>query len=81
LCLAETDYEGRGTFAPLAVCKPLTDILKRDKPVKIDAFQQHLKNFITPERGDVFNAPRTREVLQIQVQRADDAAVCYYAGH
>jgi Cdc6-like AAA superfamily ATPase len=51
--LAETDYEGRGTFAPLTVCKPLTDILKRDKPVKIDAFQQHLKKFITPERGDI----------------------------
>jgi hypothetical protein len=51
--LAETDFEGRGTFAPLAVCKPLTDILKRDKAVKIDAFQQHLKKFITDERGNI----------------------------
>jgi energy-coupling factor transporter ATP-binding protein EcfA2 len=51
--LAETDFEGRGTFAPLAVCKPLTNILKRDKPVKIDAFQQHLKKFITEERGNI----------------------------
>jgi Cdc6-like AAA superfamily ATPase len=51
--LAETDNEGRGTFAPLAVCKPLTDILNRDRPVKIDAFQQHLKNFIKEERGCV----------------------------
>ncbi len=51
--LAETDFEGRGTFAPLAVCKPLTSILKRDKPVKIDAFQQHLKQFITEERANI----------------------------
>jgi Cdc6-like AAA superfamily ATPase len=51
--LAETDSEGRGTFAPLAVCKPLTAILKRDTSVKIDAFQQHLKKFITPERGSI----------------------------
>jgi SpoVK/Ycf46/Vps4 family AAA+-type ATPase len=53
--LAETDFEGRGTFAPLAVCKPLTAILNRDKPVKIDAFQQHLKKFITPERSNVLS--------------------------
>jgi Cdc6-like AAA superfamily ATPase len=51
--LAETDFEGRGTFAPLAVCKPLTGILKREKPVKIDAFQQHLKKFITDERANI----------------------------
>jgi energy-coupling factor transporter ATP-binding protein EcfA2 len=51
--LAETDPEGRGTFAPLAVCKPLTAILNREKPVKIDAFQQHLKKFITEERANV----------------------------
>ncbi|MDQ6867879.1 MAG: ATP-binding protein [Pseudomonadota bacterium] len=51
--LAETDFEGRGTFAPLAVCKPLTSILTRDKPVKIDAFQQHLKKFITEERANI----------------------------
>ncbi len=51
--LADTDFEGRGTFAPLAVCKPLTEILKRDRPVKIDAFQQHLKKFITDERARV----------------------------
>lgn len=53
--LAETDFDGRGTFAPLAVCKPLSEILKRDKPVKIDAFQQHLKKFITPERANVLS--------------------------
>lgn len=53
--LAETDSEGRGTFAPLAVCKPLTDILHRDKPVKIDAFQQHLKKFITAERANILS--------------------------
>lgn len=51
--LADTDSEGRGTFAPLAVCKPLTNILQRDKPVRIDAFQQHLKKFITEERGNI----------------------------
>jgi SpoVK/Ycf46/Vps4 family AAA+-type ATPase len=51
--LADTDFEGRGTFAPLAVCKPLTAILKREKPVKIDAFQQHLKKFITDERATI----------------------------
>jgi Cdc6-like AAA superfamily ATPase len=49
--LADTDSEGRGTFAPLAVCKPLSNIL--DRPVKIDAFQQHLKKFITEERGNI----------------------------
>ncbi|MGJ5050066.1 AAA family ATPase [Bradyrhizobium oligotrophicum] len=49
--LADTDPEGRGTFAPLAVCKPLSGIL--DRPVKIDAFQQHLKKFITEERGNI----------------------------
>jgi hypothetical protein len=49
--LADTDPEGRGTFAPLAVCKPLSNIL--DRPVKIDAFQQHLKKFITEERADI----------------------------
>jgi hypothetical protein len=32
--LGETDQEGRGTFAPLAVCKPQSRIL--DRPVKID---------------------------------------------
>jgi GTPase SAR1 family protein len=51
--LADTDAEGRGTFAPLAVCRPLTAILRRDMMVRIDAFQQHLKKFITPERGNV----------------------------
>jgi hypothetical protein len=51
--LADTDLEGRGTFAPLAVCRPLTAILRRDRLVKIDAFQQHLKKFITAERGSV----------------------------
>jgi hypothetical protein len=40
-----------GTFAPLAVCKPLSAILHRT--VKIDAFQQHLKKFITEERGNI----------------------------
>ena len=49
--LADADPEGRGTFAPLAVCKPLSNIL--DRPVKIDAFQQHLKKFITEERADI----------------------------
>jgi len=49
--LAETDQEGRGTFAPLAVCKPLSKIL--NKTVKIDAFQQHLKKFITEERANI----------------------------
>lgn len=49
--LAETDTEGRGTFAPLAVCKPLSAILGR--AVKIDAFQQHLKKFITDERANI----------------------------
>jgi hypothetical protein len=35
------------------VCRPLTAILKRDKVVEIAAFQQHLKKFITEERGQV----------------------------
>lgn len=47
--LATTD--DRGQFAPLAVCEPLADILQ--KPVKIDVFQQHLKKFITEERGRI----------------------------
>jgi hypothetical protein len=33
------------------VCEPLSDILK--KQVKIDAFQQHLKKFITEERSKI----------------------------
>jgi Cdc6-like AAA superfamily ATPase len=49
--LAETD--DRGNFTPLSVCKPLTKILGRAKEVEISAFQQHLKNFITEERGNI----------------------------
>ena len=49
--LAETNE--RGLFTPQAVCQPLTGILKRDKLVEIAAFQQHLKKFITAERGEV----------------------------
>jgi hypothetical protein len=36
---------------PVAVCKPLSEILHR--PVKIDAFQQHLKKFITEQRANI----------------------------
>ncbi len=49
--LAETNE--RGLFTPQAVCQPLTAILKRDRIVEIAAFQQHLKKFITSERGEV----------------------------
>ena len=49
--LAETD--DRGNFTPLAVCRPLTKVLGREKEVEISAFQQHLKNFITNERGNI----------------------------
>jgi hypothetical protein len=53
LACALADTDDRGNFTPLAVCKPLTKILKREKEVEISAFQQHLKNFITAERGNV----------------------------
>jgi energy-coupling factor transporter ATP-binding protein EcfA2 len=49
--LAETN--DRGTFAPAAVCVPLTGILKREKQIEISAFQQHLQKFITPERNHI----------------------------
>jgi hypothetical protein len=49
--LAETN--DRGTFAPAAVCGPLTAVMKREKPLEISAFQQHLQKFITPERGEI----------------------------
>lgn len=49
--LAETDE--RGTFTQLSVCEPLAGILKRDGEVEIAAFQQHLKKFITDERGKI----------------------------
>ena len=47
--LAETN--DRGMFAPQAVCAPLSAILKRE--VEISTFQQHLKKFIAPERGEI----------------------------
>jgi hypothetical protein len=53
LACALADTDDRGSFTPLAVCKPLAGILRRDKEVEIAAFQQHLKNFITGERGNI----------------------------
>ncbi|KAA3441675.1 hypothetical protein C7I87_34310 [Mesorhizobium sp. SARCC-RB16n] len=47
--LAKTDE--RGQFTPQSICGPLSEILK--KPVRIDTFQQHLKKFITEERGKI----------------------------
>ena len=47
--LAETN--DRGMFAPQAVCAPLSTVLKRG--VEISTFQQHLKKFIAPERGEI----------------------------
>jgi len=47
--LALTDE--RGSFWTLALCDPMPEIL--NKPVPIAAFQQHLKSFITPERGEI----------------------------
>lgn len=47
--LAKTDE--RGQFSPASVIDPLSSILKR--PVRIDAFQQHLLKFIERERGAV----------------------------
>jgi len=49
--LAETD--DRGNFTPLAVCKPLAKILNREHDIEIAAFQQHLKNFISDDRGNI----------------------------
>ena len=53
LACALADTDDRGNFAPLSVCKPLTKVLGREKEVEIAAFQQHLKNFITDERGKI----------------------------
>ncbi len=53
LACALADTDDRGTFAPLSVCKPLTKILGRESEVEIAAFQQHLKKFISEERGEV----------------------------
>jgi Cdc6-like AAA superfamily ATPase len=47
--LAKTDE--RGQFSPNSVVEPLSSILQR--PVKIDAFQQHLEKFIKEDRGAV----------------------------
>lgn len=47
--LAETNE--RGMFTPQAVCTPLGAILRRK--VEISTFQQHLKKFIAPERGEI----------------------------
>ena len=47
--LAETN--DRGMFTPQAVCSPLSAILSRK--VEISTFQQHLKKFITEERGEI----------------------------
>ena len=47
--LAKTDE--RGQFSPNSVVEPLSSILKR--PVRIDAFQQHLQKFIEGDRGSV----------------------------
>jgi Cdc6-like AAA superfamily ATPase len=47
--LAKTDE--RGQFSPNSVVEPLSSILQR--PVKIDAFQQHLEKFIKEARGSV----------------------------
>ena len=76
--LADTDSEGRGTFAPLAVCKPLSNIL--DRPVKIDAFQQHLKKFITEERGNILVRRGHERAFQFRF-RTNDAALCDHAGY
>ena len=53
LACAMAETNDRGTFAPATVCGPLTAILRREKPVEIAAFQQHLQKFIMPERGQV----------------------------
>jgi energy-coupling factor transporter ATP-binding protein EcfA2 len=53
LACAVADADDRGNFTPLAVCKPLTRILGREKEVEIAAFQQHLKKFITDERKNI----------------------------
>ncbi len=51
LACALATPDDRGQFTPTSVCDPLSDILK--KQVKIDAFQQHLKKFITEERSSI----------------------------
>jgi energy-coupling factor transporter ATP-binding protein EcfA2 len=53
LACALADTDDRGNFTPLAVCGPLTKILGREKEIEIAAFQQHLKKFISGERGNI----------------------------
>jgi energy-coupling factor transporter ATP-binding protein EcfA2 len=53
LACALADTDDWGNFTPLSVCNPLTKVLNREKEVEIAAFQQHLKNFITEERGKI----------------------------
>ena len=47
--MAKTDE--RGQFTPNSVCAPLSEILGRE--IRIDNFQEHLKKFISEERGCV----------------------------
>jgi len=51
LACALAKPDERGQFSPTAVIDPLTDIL--DRPVRIDAFQQHLQKFLERDRGAV----------------------------
>jgi hypothetical protein len=53
LACALSDTDDRGNFTPLAVCRPLTKILGREKEIEIAAFQQHLKKFVSNERGNI----------------------------
>ena len=51
LACALATPDDRGQFTPQSVCEPLSEIL--GKSVKIDAFQQHLRKFITEERSKI----------------------------
>ncbi len=53
LACAMANANERGYFLPQSVCAPLSRILKREEEVPIAAFQQHLKKFITSERGEI----------------------------
>lgn len=53
LACALASTNERGFFLPQSVCAPLTRVLKRESEVQIAAFQQHLKKFITEERGNI----------------------------
>jgi Cdc6-like AAA superfamily ATPase len=51
LACALADADERGFFAPSSIAPPLSKLL--NKPVAISAFQRHLAEFISEERGEI----------------------------